>query len=587
MSDSPSRRGARHSRGADAKRAAADRAAAERSATEAEETRVRARRRSVRAENQGDGAPSLRARPVPRAGDLPADTRERLQRSGKALIALITAIVLVVTGVAWFWWSNFAGDIVRGPSIAAKPDGATDILLVGTDSRTDAKGNPLTKQELARLNAGVDDGTLNTDTIILIRIPNDGRSATAISIPRDAYVAIPDQGKGKINSAFAGAANVTRDQAMAKGDDEKTAVQKGNEEGRKALIETVANLTGVSVDRYAEIGLYGFSRLTNAVGGVDVCLKKPVNDSYSGARFKAGKQTIKGPQALSFVRQRHGLPRGDLDRVTRQQVFMASLASKILSTGTLTSPSKLSELQSAMSSSVTLDQEWDVMGFAKELANLSAGKVQFSTVPVVRDDGWSDDGQQSVVVVDPKQVQAYVAGLLGEKPEVTSKATKTSSSAPAVPSVNRASYTVDVVNAGTTSGLASTVSTFLGGKGFAQGSTGNASSSESSASSTSAVLASSANDQGAKAVAALLGGLPVVASGAVQSGHVKVLIQDGYSGPGSSSDSGSDSDAATTTTSIPPGMTEALDPSEAARISSLLNRPGFTAQQDGSVPCVD
>lgn len=582
VSDSPSGRGARHSRSADAKRAAA-----ERSTAQGDDARGRGRRRSVRAENEGDGAQPLRARPVPRAGDLSVDTRERLQRSGKALIALITAIVLVVTGVAWFWWSQFAGDITRGPSIAAKPDGATDILLVGTDSRTDAKGNPLTKQELARLNAGVDDGTLNTDTIILIRIPNDGKSATAISIPRDAYVAIPDQGKGKINSAFAGAANVTRDKAIADGDDEKTAVQKGNGEGRKALIETVANLTGVSVDRYAEIGLVGFSRLTNAVGGVDVCLKKPVNDPYSGARFKAGKQTLKGPQALSFVRQRHGLPRGDLDRVTRQQVFMASLASKILSTGTLTSPSKLSQLQDALSTSVTLDQEWDVMGFAKELANLSAGNVQFSTVPVVRDDGWSDDGQQSVVVVDPKQVQAYVAGLLGDKPGTTKpKATSTSSS-PAVPSVNRSSYTVDVVNAGTTSGLASTVSTFLGGKGFAQGSTGNASSTESSSSSRSAVLASSANDQGAKAVAALLGGLPVVASGSVQSGHVKVLIQDGYSGPGSSSDSGSDSDSAATTTSIPPGMTEALDPSEAARISSLLNRPGFTAQQDGGVPCVD
>ncbi|NMD58277.1 MULTISPECIES: LCP family protein [Tsukamurella] len=581
MSDSPSRRGARHSRGADAARAAAERTGAQ-----ADGERAGARRRSVRAENQGDGAQGPRARPVPRAGDLSVDTRERLQRSGKVLVALITAIVLVVTGVAWFWWSRFAGDIVRGPSIAAKPDGATDILLVGTDSRTDAKGNPLTKQELARLNAGVDDGTLNTDTIILIRIPNDGKSATAISIPRDAYVAIPDQGKGKINSAFAGAANVTRDKAMANGDDEKTAVQKGNEEGRKALIETVANLTGVSVDRYAEIGLVGFSRLTNAVGGVDVCLKKPVNDPYSGARFKAGKQTLKGPQALSFVRQRHGLPRGDLDRVTRQQVFMASLASKILSTGTLTSPGKLSQLQDALSTSVTLDQQWDVMGFAKELANLSAGNVQFSTVPVVRDDGWSDDGQQSVVVVDPKQVQAYVAGLLGDKPGMT-KPKATSSSSPAVPSVNRGSYTVDVVNGGTTSGLASNVSTFLGGKGFAQGSTGNASSSESSSSSRSAVLASSANDQGAKAVAALLGGLPVVASGTVQSGHVKVLIQDGYSGPGSSSDSGSGSDSAATTTSVPPGMTEALDPSEAARISSLLNRPGFTAQQDGGVPCVD
>ncbi|GAA1000839.1 LCP family protein [Nocardiopsis tropica] len=562
MSDSPGPRGARHSRGSG-----------------------KPPRRSVRAENEGaasTGESGTRSR-VPGAADLSDQTRARITRTGKTTIALLAAVVLVTTGVAWTQFYQLGGDIARTGGLSNKqPDGATDILLVGTDSRTDAKGNPLTQQELARLNAGVDDGTLNTDTIILIRIPNNGKSATAISIPRDAYVAIPDQGKGKINSAFAGAANVTRDKLIAEGKPEKEAVQAGNEEGRKALQETVANLTGVSVDNYAEIGLVGFSRLTDAVGGVEVCLKRPVNDSFSGARFRAGKQTLKGPQALSFVRQRHGLPRGDLDRITRQQVFMASLANKILSAGTLTNPSKVNQLQSAVTTSVTLDANWDVMNFAKELANLSAGSVKFATVPVVRDDGWSDDGQQSVVVVDPKQVQAYVRSLLGDKPGSSTPA-KPSSSAPAVPSVNRSATTVDVVNAGSTPGLASSVSTFLTGEKFQQGTTGNASSSDSSTSGKSAVLASSANDQSAKAVAALLGGLPVVANSSVQSGHVKVLLKDGYKGPGSSSDN----EGATTTTSIPPGMTEAMDPSEAARVSSLLNRPGYTASQDGGVPCVD
>ncbi|WP_051159008.1 LCP family protein [Tsukamurella sp. 1534] len=570
MADSPNPRGARHSRGRGSPH------------------------KSVRAENEGtpDGR-SLRATrssQVPRAADISEDARERMQRSGKVAIALLTAIVLVASGGGWVWYTQFGNDIERGPQLPKKPDGATDILLVGTDSRTDAKGNPLTKQELARLHAGVDDGTLNTDTIILIRIPNNGSSATAISIPRDAYVAIPDQGKNKINSAFAGAANVTRDKALADGQSEKDAVKAGNEDGRKALIETVADLTGVSVDNYAEIGLVGFSRLTDAVGGVDVCLKRPVNDPFSGAKFKAGKQTLSGAQALSFVRQRHNLPRGDLDRITRQQVFMASLASKVLSTGTLTNPTKINQLQSAISTSVTLDQDWDVMNFAKELSNLSAGKVQFNTIPVVTDDGWSDDGTQSVVVVNPKAVQAYVASLLGDKPASSSKP-KPKSSAPAVPSVNRSAVTVDVVNAGSTTGLAGNVSSFLSEKGFAQGRTGNAESSESSASSKSAVLASSENDQGAKAVAALLGGLPVVASGSVQPGHARVLLKDGYTGPGGSGgsgDTGSDAAAANTTTAeIPSGLTEELDPSEAARVSSLLNRPGFTADQNGGVQCVD
>ncbi|ADG77693.1 Cell envelope-related transcriptional attenuator OS=Tsukamurella paurometabola (strain ATCC 8368 /DSM / CCUG 35730 / CIP 100753 / JCM 10117 / KCTC 9821/ NBRC 16120 / NCIMB 702349 / NCTC 13040) OX=521096 GN=Tpau_1061 PE=3 SV=1 [Tsukamurella paurometabola] len=567
MSDSPGPRGARHSRGGD---------------------KPPRRRRSVRAENEGADANGTTgasgSRRVPGAADLSDAARARIHRTGKTAIVLLAAVVLIATGVAWTQFYQLGGDIARTGGLDSQPDGATDILLVGTDSRTDAKGNPLTEKELARLNAGVDDGTLNTDTIILIRIPNNGKSATAISIPRDAYVAIPDQGKGKINSAFAGAANVTRDKLLTEGKSEKDAIQAGNEEGRKALRETVANLTGVSVDNYAEIGLVGFSRLTDAVGGVEVCLKRPVNDSYSGARFRAGRQTLKGPQALSFVRQRHGLPRGDLDRITRQQVFMASLANKILSAGTLTNPSKVNQLQNAVTTSVTLDANWDVMNFAKELANLSAGSVKFATVPVVRDDGWSDDGQQSVVVVDPKQVQAYVRSLLGDKPGATS-AKPTTSSAPAVPSVNRAATTVDVVNGGSTPGLASSVSSFLTGEKFQQGTTGNASNSESSASGKSAVLASSANDQPAKAVAALLGGLPVIASSSVQQGRVKVLLKDGYKGPGSSSDT--EGTAASTTTSIPPGMTEAMDPSEAARVSSLLNRPGYTASQDGGVPCVD
>ncbi len=82
------------------------------------------------------------------------------------------------------------------------------------------------------------------------------------------------------------------------------------------MIQTVAGLTGVTVDHYAEIGLLGFALITDALGGVNVCLKDAVYEPLSGADFPAGWQKLNGPQALSFVRQRHDLPRGDLDRVT-------------------------------------------------------------------------------------------------------------------------------------------------------------------------------------------------------------------------------------------------------------------------------
>ncbi|MGH3924962.1 MAG: LCP family protein, partial [Pseudonocardiaceae bacterium] len=187
-----------------------------------------------------------------------------------------------------------------------------------------------------------------TDTVILVRIPNDGSRAVAISLPRDLYVEMPDEfGQHKLNSAYARGKNYTATQLIEEGADPATVRNESVAAGRKLLLGTVEDLTGVGVDHYAEINLLGFSLLTEAVGGVDVCLKAPVSDRFSGAEFPAGPQTISGPDALAFVRQRHGLPRGDLDRVVRQQVFLASLANRVLSAGTLANPGRISELIAA------------------------------------------------------------------------------------------------------------------------------------------------------------------------------------------------------------------------------------------------
>src|ERR1700712_3167907 len=291
-------------------------------------------------------------------------------------------------------------------------DGAIDILLVGNDSRTDAHGNPLSAEELATLRAG-DDTTTNTDTIILIRIPNNGKSATAISIPRDSYVEAPGFGKTKINGVF-GAVHLERMKELVEneGGDPAVAEPQATESGREALIETVAKLTGVTVDHYAEIGLLGFALITDALGGGDVCLKDPGYEPRSGADFPAGWQKLDGPQALSFVRQRHDLPRGDLDRVVRQQVVMASLAHEVISGKTLSSPATLNRLQEAVQRSVVLSDGWDVMQFAEQLQKLAAGNVAVATIPVLDENGWRDDGMQSVVRVDPNQVHEWVDGLL-------------------------------------------------------------------------------------------------------------------------------------------------------------------------------
>ena len=329
------------------------------------------------------------------------------------ITAVIAALIVVVgTGVAWGKIRSFESGINHVSSLAlggGGEDGAIDVLLVGMDSRTDAHGNPLSPEELATLRAG-DDVSTNTDTIILVRIPNNGRSATAISIPRDSYVEAPGFGKTKINGVF-GAVKLEEMKKLVEeqGEDPATAEPKANEAGREALIKTVANLTGVTVDHYAEIGLLGFALITDALGGVDVCLKDAVYEPLSGADFPAGWQKLNGPQALSFVRQRHDLPRGDLDRVTRQQAVMAALAHQVISGKTLSSPATLNRLQDAVQRSVVLSDGWDIMDFVEQLQSLAAGNVAFATIPVLQEDGWSDDGMQSVVRVDQTQVKDWVA----------------------------------------------------------------------------------------------------------------------------------------------------------------------------------
>lgn len=435
---------------------------------------------------------------------------------GRGIVAVLTALVLLVTGYGWSKVSslNSSVTLLGGLGLGGSSDGAMDILLVGTDSRLDAKGNPLTDEELKWLRVG-DEITTSTDTILLIRIPNDGSSATAISIPRDSYVQVPGIGMSKINAAYGATKEGVRRTAVEAGEDEKKAEADGTKAGRKALIESVAALTGVTVDHYAEVGLLGFALLTDAVDGVPVCLNNRVREPLSGARFRAGTQTLNGPKALSFVRQRHGLPRGDLDRITRQQVYMASLAQKIMSTQTLTNPTKLTELENAVSRSVVIDDGWNVVTLAERLKDLSGGNVKFTTIPVVSENGWSDDGQQSVVEVDPAQVQTFVDRQLGKN------ATRDSD--------GRIRYSVDVQNAGTVDGLAANVSGLLTAKGWREGETSSKPMNEFD----SVVFARSADSDGAKQLLKDLGEtMQIREDSSLPDDRLRLVLTNTYGGLG-------------------------------------------------------
>ena len=467
----------------------------------------------------------------------PTQTVNLRQKGPAPVLGLLIFLSVLVLGLSGAGYYVAGNTFSKGPTIGGDKstfgqaaDGATDILLVGSDSRSDAEGNALTPDEINMLRAG-DEENDNTDTIMVIRIPNDGSSATAVSIPRDTYIHDAKNGNMKINGVYGTYKNEKKAELSQKGGIEGAKLEKESKEaGQRALMDTVSNLSGIKIEHYAEVGLLGFVLLTDAVGGVDVCLNEAVDDEFSGAKFKAGRQTLNGPDALSFVRQRHGLPRGDLDRVVRQQVFMASIVNKVLSSGTLSSPTKLAELSSAVRRSVNLDDNLDPAQFAVQMQNLAGGNVQFSTIPVTSIDGVGDYGE-SVVTINTKDVNKFFQTLLGEKSEPSSSAPPSDNQKQALLDATR-NTSINVLNATQTSGLAAAVAGALGDMGLKIDQVTNA---EPGLYNQTTIVASRADDPAAIALAGELGGLPIQASNSLNANEVAVVVGSDYDGPKSNS----------------------------------------------------
>lgn len=153
--------------------------------------------------------------------------------------------------------------------------------------------------------------------------------------------------------------------------------------------------------------------MANALGGVQVCLKHPVNDWYSGADFPVGVQTLNGAQSLAFVRQRHGLMNGDLDRTHRQQAFLASAAHQLRSGGVLSDLSQVNALLNVARRDVVVDSGFDLLGFARQAGAVTSGNVTFYTLPI---QGYATEDGGSVNIIDPAKVRETAQRLLSGEP---------------------------------------------------------------------------------------------------------------------------------------------------------------------------
>ena len=378
---------------------------------------------------------------------------------------MLAVVVLVASGALWGAYRKFTGQITHlgGAAIpgSAQNGGGKDadgsdqnILLVGNDSR-----GGLTNGQLAEVGTQANAG-FNTDSILLVHIPANGRKATVVSFPRDSYVTIPGFRNNKINSAYA-------DGACEHGCG-NTLTPAQRTAGTEELVKTVSTLTGLHIDHYVEVGLLGFYQISKVLGGVEVCLKAPAKDHYSGIDLPAGKQKIEGTQALAFVRQRHGVPGGDLGRIKRQQAFLGAVANQILSADTLLNPIRLNRLLDAISKSLTTDDSLDPLQLASQLRDIAAGNVVFKTVPISNAAGYVP-GAGDVVLLDKAKLPGFFSSIVNGGKSGGGSSTKT---------VPRSQVSVQVLNASDSNGLAARTKAALTGMGFTVSGTGNASSSQ-------------------------------------------------------------------------------------------------------------
>ncbi len=292
----------------------------------------------------------------------------RLKRGAawKSILAIVagTLAVVFVAGAsvayiaAWQLSSNIDTEVIAADEVVIPPqvgpyEGGFNILLVGSDTR-DGQGDAF----------GRETSTLN-DVNMLLHVAADHKSAVLVSIPRDMVVPLPRCENG----------------GPATGEPINTTLYYG---GLSCTVETVQNLTGLTIDFAGLITFQGVIAMSNAVGGVEVCANEAILDTYTGLDIPAGRSTLQGFQALAFLRSRHGVGDGsDLGRISSQQVFLSSLVRKLKSDDTLTDPGKLYGIAQAATQNMTLSENFARLDILASVA-LVLKDVPLSNITMVQ-----------------------------------------------------------------------------------------------------------------------------------------------------------------------------------------------------------
>src|SRR5580693_3890604 len=402
-------------------------------------------------------------------------TTGKAPREGKRHVlrwVAVAAVVILAAGTlaAYLKYRAVYDSITRvtisGSELGQRPTdystASENILVYGDDSR---KG--LDAHEQYILHTGSDQ-TDNTDTIMIVHLSPGHREVTVMSIPRDTMVPMYqcDSGPGYPGQQAAPNSYVQINALLQAG-------------GPACLWKTVEQQTGIFINHFIGIGMLGFVKVVNDLGGVNVCVPFKVNDPVSGLNLPSGENHISGVQALAFWRTREDIGNGsDLERIQRDQFMSAQVVKGVLGSGLLSNPFRLLSVVTDAAASMTTDGGMsvsDLVGIAESLRNVSSKNVQFITAP---NQAWPQDPTARVQFAQPQADEVFSAiahDVTVPKVKVAPSAT-TSSGAPQVLTTSPSNLKVKILNGSVEPGIASQAATGLTSRGFDVTGTGNAAS---------------------------------------------------------------------------------------------------------------